>query len=904
MGPGVFEPFSRDKLDRLLREFPVSAEGLAYINQALAKPSRNAQGTPFNLVSALPNAKMGFTLEAESKDVERRFVLQKTFDPNCLGFATQPGRIELLYQGRNGKRVRTPYTPDCIQFDLTRGVVVEEFKPAADRDRLEDIYPGRYYARSDGSYGSQAAQEVFTPMGIRFDLRFSDEIDEVGHRNRNFLSTYLQPAAERTYLALYPDLVEMLASRPQVGLEDLIDAGANRDVIHWALATQRLCFDIDAAPLATQAALVQIFRDEATWVAWRAAVRPDGSRPRPEDMRRCQALEVGDVVSLDGVRLTIRFIGHTGVLCRDDHGAAVDLTQIELEEALLAGKLVLPRHIGQPAVRSPLYSAGPAELARALRQARILEKIRLMVPLSTEEQHSARTVRRWVAKVKEGETKGWSAVESLIEISARGFHGPHFDSTKSMALDAAIVEGLKSKLAKTSLALYGVIETDWNNRGWRMVAKSTFYERVRKMKSPATVRESLGHKAAHQIEAAHWILEERTPIHAEHAMALVHIDSTLLDIELRSSLSGEVLGRPWLTLAICAHTRRVLGFHLSFRPPSYVSSMMVLADVIRRTGRLPDTIIHDWGSEFKAKDFRECLASLYIERQVRPKGSPRFGAVIERMFGITTQELIANLAGNTKLRKNVRSMSPGSDPSGHSGLWLLDLYVGLEDFFFTIYNGRKHPGTLRIPDQAFEASLISQGRRLHRLRRLVEILPVIAPMARGRTRVLDPARGLYVNYRHYSNPALAHHSLRDMELHVRPVPFDPGLILTFFRGEWLPCRAPLAPEVANAPEVVRRSLYEEWTIEQQFVNASADDARRKVSQLIEEMNQRALANQQYWSERKYHDILKTNVFPAGDVAALDGDKTTGTALEKLSASMRVAVVSAMTTGTFGNLVPA
>lgn len=141
---------------------------------------------------------------------------------------------------------------------------------------------------------------------------------------------------------------------------------------------------------------------------------------------------------------------------------------------------------------------------------------------------------------------------------------------------------------------------------------------------------------------------------------------------------------------------------------------------------------------------------------------------LEALRKIKDATTIRAALGNTKLRKNVRQLVPGINPSSFAGLWLIDMYVGLEEFF-TRYNARKHSTTLQAPDAMTEASLVTQGRRLHRVRQLVDILPIISPMARGCTRVLDPARGLFVNYRYYSNPALAHYSLRDTDLLVRPV---------------------------------------------------------------------------------------------------------------------------------------
>jgi hypothetical protein len=217
--------------------------------------------------------------------------------------------------------------------------------------------------------------------------------------------------------------------------------------------------------------------------------------------------------------------------------------------------------------------------------------------------------------------------------------------------------------------------------------------------------------------------------------------------------------------------------------------MMLLADVVRRFGRLPDAIIHDWGSEFKAKDWKNALTSLFITRYTRPKSAPRFGAILERMFGIVTRELIDNIAGNTKLRKNIRQVTPGADASVHSGLWLADLYLGLEEYFFTIYENRKHPATLQLPRAHYDASLIAHGRRLHRIRRYNDLLSILMPTAKGRPRTIDPARGIYVNYRYYGHPALTSLSLAGETTLVKPIPFDPGSMLAFLKGNLVVCKS-------------------------------------------------------------------------------------------------------------------
>lgn len=61
----------------------------------------------------------------------------------------------------------------------------------------------------------------------------------------------------------------------------------------------------------------------------------------------------------------------------------------------------------------------------------------------------------------------------------------------------------------------------------------------------------------------------------------IQIDHTLADIILVDSLDrSKIIGRPWLTLAICKHTRLIIGFHVSLLAPSAISVAMVIANSV------------------------------------------------------------------------------------------------------------------------------------------------------------------------------------------------------------------------------------------------------------------------------------------------------------------------------------
>lgn len=896
----MLERFTIARLEALLRLKPVSAAGRRFIDEALAAPSRNVQGTTKNVVSDIPCPKMSANAQAESWTAENPFTLQHIFDPRVVGYTNQAPRIEVAYQGKNGRAVRTTYTGDSLIFHDQRGVIVEEWKPASDREVLAEKYPGKYVRLPDGSFSSEPIQCVLEPMGIGFSLRFSDEVSSIGHRNRRFLLAYLYPAAQAAYGPKLSRLLEAFEHRTSMTLAELTESGFDADVVHWALAHRELHADLDAALLTPQKHLVQIFRHPEAMKAWGLAIRPDGGFPSTTaESSGIDALEPGDAFLFDGQRLKVSLHGATAVYAQTSNGQPVVITHDMLVSALQGGKVVLPDRLVKDANRSRLMRASPAELASAIRRIEILQTLDAGRLPPLQDRHSASTYRRWRRLVKVGEANGLSAVESLLDESdQRGFRGTHIDAEFSRKLDAWIERALRDKLNKTTLAMFYDIEELAVADGHRMVAKSSFYERVRRLRSVSTIRDAEGHKRAYPLLPAYWMLEVDTPVHCERAMELVHFDSTLLDVEIRSSISGEVLGRPWLSLAVCAHSRRVVGMYLSFRPPSYVSSMMLLADVIKRTGRLPDAIVHDWGSEFKAKDFKHALTALSITRHVRPKSAPRFGSVLERMFGVVTRELIDNVAGNTKARKEVRQLSPQSDPTTHSGLWLADLYQGLEDFFFRIYDSRKHSTILRAPKDAFDASFIAHGVRVHRLRNYDDLLSILMPTARGRPRLIDPARGVFVNYRYYGHPLMTSLALDGSSAIVKPIPFDPGVVLVFMKGQWLTCRAGLHADLQHAPEVVRRCLFEEWLLEQRFVTTSSDQARRELRALLDRLNAKALANKEYFHDRSAREILSPAAFPPLDFGP------PSESLDKLNMLMKAAVATALGSPKLGQLMAA
>ena len=179
--------------------------------------------------------------------------------------------------------------------------------------------------------------------------------------------------------------------------------------------------------------------------------------------------------------------------------------------------------------------------------------------------------------------------------------------------------------------------------------------------------------------------------------------------------SKKSLGKAWLSLAIDAESRRVVGFYLSFEPPSYRSCMMVLRDIVRRNGRMPDMIVVDNGKEFKSREFKRVCKLYGCSIRYRPAGQPRHGSVMERLFGTTQSQLIHNLSGNTQLMKHVRTVTKSVNPNNFVE-WTLPALHGALDFYFeNLYGTENHPAHGEEPVKHFVSRMAETGMRLHRI---------------------------------------------------------------------------------------------------------------------------------------------------------------------------------------------
>ena len=147
-------------------------------------------------------------------------------------------------------------------------------------------------------------------------------------------------------------------------------------------------------------------------------------------------------------------------------------------------------------------------------------------------------------------------------------------------------------------------------------------------------------------------------IEVDHSNQVWQVDHTKVDV-LVVEPSGEVLGRPWLTLVVDSYSRCIMGVHLAMEPPSAAVVCLGLRNGIlpKRYGSgyelshnwetygIPAYLYADNGKEFHSKHIEQVCNELGIVLCHRRR--PSDGGIVERPFGTFNSELFSGLPGYT-----------------------------------------------------------------------------------------------------------------------------------------------------------------------------------------------------------------------------------------------------------------
>ncbi|BAL95122.1 Mu transposase C-terminal domain-containing protein [Rubrivivax gelatinosus] len=794
---------TKERLTELFDCLGVPPQGRQLVQRAMVEaPVRDVYSSGRNVVSHFHSRKNGTWIGTESRHVEFPAAVVYENDAKTLAYFPQPFTRVIEHVEPDSGEVHTlRYTPDFLVL-RDDGITVVECKPHATLLKESAKRPFKYRLADDGSWYSPLFEAVFGELGLQYrvisDLAFS----KVWVENCLHLADYLGEAAEPCPDEVLTQVRALLAQEGRMTLHELVNAPYSFSADHLlkAVADGALVANLQEEPL-YEPRCAWLYRDEV----YRDFVLSQRDVRRPGKPSFVVDIGPGALFRYSGETLTVALVSDDRVVLNRPTGGTFDVSREWLLRALEGGQVESVAGADGGQLRFHDYS--DAQLATALHRRRQLEGGTFgALP-------SARTMSRLRAKEAAARASGGNEDLALVPMT-------HLRGNRTPRLDPALVEMMRQvhqsewrdASAKNYRACHNALVALCASKGLKAPSYPTFIGFIKRAGSDADVRIRQSSRYAYQQQAFVDSIEYEAPVHGSRPLQYVHIDHTQVDLECLSSRTGRPLGRPWLTLAVCATTREIVGLYLTFEPPSYRSVMMVIRDMVRRHGRMPEFVVVDNGSDLRSMAFAAFLQMMGTHLRARPKGSPRHGAVMERLFGKANTEFIHNLAGNTKATRHVRMVTGKSLPVNNAEWTLESLYYGLCYWAFTHYAEADHPALAASPKHTFERLQRECGSRPQRrvLFNRDFLIATCPPADRGGVRMVNRQTGVKVFDRFYWHQAFRDAAVADTQVDVRYDPFDASSVYVRVKQQWVQARHRALAQLPSMSEAAFKTVSEEY----------------------------------------------------------------------------------------------
>lgn len=213
----------------------------------------------------------------------------------------------------------------------------------------------------------------------------------------------------------------------------------------------------------------------------------------------------------------------------------------------------------------------------------------------------------------------------------------------------------------------------------------------------------------------------------EYPLGEVEVDHTPLDVMVMER--GVVLGKPWLTMLIDRFSQMVLGFSISFVPPSWVSVMEALRHaVLPKDEELqrwaeydgqpfqfdwpcfgaPDVLVVDQGAEFLSASMAATEVALNMRVLQLPKASGDKKGTIEGQFHRLNRERTHSLNGTTFSNSQKRGKYKSQDEAIFS---LNDVRYVVMRWVVDTHNRTPNSRTGKIPAELWRKGMDEVGQK-------------------------------------------------------------------------------------------------------------------------------------------------------------------------------------------------
>jgi len=756
-----------------------------------SEPSRRVKSSKGATSGRFPSRKMGITIQFESHKNELAYIYELEQDKQVLEYYDQPPAIPLKYKSASGRQIGFNHTSDffVIKEDWAGWV---ECKTEEQLLELTVKQPNRYCRDENGVWNCPPGEQYASQLGLDYKVWSSKSINRVFQRNIQYLEDYFRrnsPLVDDTTKRVIFTQIECKLGITLQELYEQLEKTCERDEILALIAEEKIFVDLYDSAL-SEPDLVKVFVNKESAQAYSNIFQINLPLFERKIQPQIVDVEVGKSVTWDGKVWRIANLGNTNITLVDNFSSSSDVPAQIFEELVRVGKITNASTSSINGFHSiyteKIKSASKEDLDEANIRQEIVQAYlnELPLPFSVPD----RTLQRWAFSYQQAKRVWGYGYLGLLPSPRIGNTSDKLPLESRKLLQIFILESYETFKQKRKNIVYGEYKLACEAKGIEPASYKTFIKEVNKRPRDLQTLKRRGRRAAYQEEPFYWCLQRDTPRHGEHPFHIVHIDYTEIDLETVDSYTGKKMGKVWLGLAISASTRRILAVYISYDDPSRSSDMMLIREILRRYGRMPQIIVVDGGHNFESIYFETLLAFFECTKKTRPPAEPRVGSIVERIFGTINTQFFHNLLGNTQIMKLVRQVTKSVHPKNHAVWTLSKLWDYLCVYCFEIYDKIEHPALGQSPRAEFELQMQLHGQRSHRLICYDENLRLLTlPTTKKGDAKVVPNLGIKINYIYYWAELFRHPEVENIRVDLRFDPFDIGKAYAYVQDKWIEC---------------------------------------------------------------------------------------------------------------------
>ncbi|RFB15163.1 transposase [Bacillus sp. HNG] len=772
----------------------MSEETIKYIHAIRSsEPARRVGSNGKNVHGTYPSKKMGKSIQFESHHLELAGIYEKEFDPEVYEYYDQPPSFKINYKFKNGKNGGSMYTADF--FVISENFIGwEEWKTEEELIKLSIENSSRYLLDENNVWRCPPQEKFAEKHNLSFRVRSSKDLNQKYIRNIRFLEDYL--LSEQLEIKGEEEILTVIRKNEGVSINEILEHenNFNADLIYSLIVTGIIYVDINNEVIPDFSAC--LYSNRAIKEAYQNLIH--SQYDLKVNTSNKFKVQTGENIIWDEVVWEILNLGKSDIYLMSEEKNTVNIPHNTFNYLILQGKIkgIELEDTSSSKDLDLFKQASPEDLLEANKRFALVSPIirgeLRAEDVATSSEYSLRTLQDWMQKFRNAETEfEYGYVGLLPNHNKKGNRLSRYPQKVIDLMLDYITNKYEDYRQRTARSVYQLFEGECKELGYDPIPSYVTFTQY-KNKTPLSVQEEKrkSKKAAYDHSDFTFYLSEDNPRHGDRIFEFCHIDHTLLEIELRCSVTNKNLGRPWATFLSDAYSRRLLAVSLSFDNPGYRSNLMVLRECVRRHGRFPSTVVVDGGRDFRSIYFETFTSKNNCGRKYRPGAKPRYGSVIERLFGTANKSFISSLIGNTQLTKNVRKLTKNTNPKNLS-IWTLEEFTKLlEEWAYELYDRTEHSSLGVSPKEMYELSVKKGGNREVTHVAYDETFKfLVLPTTKKGTAKIQPGYGVKINRFYYWDIVFKNGLLENKQVPVKYDPFDAGIAYAFINHNWVMLRS-------------------------------------------------------------------------------------------------------------------